>query len=92
MLRSLTTKIRYVRPLPLLLEKNCWRNRLISCVSEQQRWKSDEMRSYKAAILEEFNEKLTVESIKNRTKLGDGMVSMEWYSMKTGAEVVTYRN
>lgn len=75
MLRSIATKIRYTRPLPLLLEKSCWRNRLVSYVSEQQRWKSDEVRSYKAAILEEFNKKLTIESIKNRTKLGDGMVS-----------------
>lgn len=29
---------------------------------------------YKAAILEEFNKKLVIEPIKNRAKLGQGMV------------------
>lgn len=31
---------------------------------------------YSAAILEEFNKKLTIEKISNRTKLGQGMVSI----------------
>lgn len=31
---------------------------------------------YKAAILEEFNKKLAIESITNRTKLGQGMVGV----------------
>lgn len=75
MLRILTNNIRCARSLPVLLETNCWRNCIGSFVGAQQRWKSDEARSYKAAILEEFDKKLTVESIKNRTKLGDGMVS-----------------
>lgn len=74
MLRQLTRNIRCAQSLSLFLGTNCRRNHLVSVVGEQRRWKSDEVRSYKAAILEEFDKKLTITSIKNRTKLGDGMV------------------
>lgn len=84
MLRILTNEIRCARSLPILLETNCWRNRIGPIVGAPQRWKSDEVRSYKAAILAEFDKKLTVESIKNRAKLGDGMVSTSILSRETG--------
>lgn len=76
MLPLVTITIRCVQPLQYSLQTNIWRNRLVSLAGQQHRWKSDEIRSYKAAILEEFNQKLLVESIRNRTKLGDGMVKM----------------
>lgn len=34
---------------------------------------------YKAAILEEFNKKLVIKSIKNRVKLGQGMVYLTYF-------------
>lgn len=39
------------------------------------RWTSSDVKPYRVAILEEFNEKLSVETIRNRAKLGDGMVT-----------------
>lgn len=44
--------------------------------AQMVRWKSSEAVAYKAAILQEFNTPLTVERITNRTRLGDGMVSL----------------
>lgn len=75
MLRHLTRNIHCVQSVSLFLGTSCRRNHLVSIVvGAQRRWISDEVRTYKAAILEEFDKKLTVTSIKNRTKLGDGMV------------------
>lgn len=43
------------------------------------RWKNTEaVRPYRAAILEDFNTDLVIEKIKNRTILGDGMVSLKY--------------
>lgn len=42
------------------------------------RWTNTQsLKPYKAAILEDFDKKLVIETIKNRSKLGDGMVSRE---------------
>lgn len=61
-----------------LLQPNGWPKQHLSFLTRttSRRWKSDQTRAYKAAVLEEFNEKLSVESITNRTKLGDGMVKL----------------
>lgn len=45
-----------------------------------KRWTSTDPKPYRAAILEEFNGKLSIESIRNRAKLGDGMVKTDEFS------------
>lgn len=47
-----------------------------------KKWMSTEIKPYRAAILEEFNEKLVVESIRNRAKLGDGMVNFDTITLE----------
>lgn len=90
MLRLFVNNIRCVS---YALETNCWRTHLVSLMGGQQRWKSNETRSYKAAILEEFDKKLTIESINNRTKLGDGMVTTVTTTIyhKKGTNIVSCR-
>lgn len=71
MLRTLQNSIRTNHAISSIFQNKLYKYGSSSC---SVRWKSSEPKPYKAAILEEFNEKLIIQPITNRTKLGDGMV------------------